>query len=135
MEKTLENFGPCIVNDITGAEAEPEIAGVAARYRVPFIAMHMRGTPQNMQSRTHYDDLIGEIRGYFAAKTETLRSAGVEQIVLRSGIRFFKNRRSEFHAARPDGRNIPRHGASVFSRHLAQIDDLPDARHDAGTTR
>lgn len=68
MEKTLENFGPCIVNDITGAEAEPEIAGVAARYRVPFIAMHMRGTPQNMQSRTHYDDLIGEIRGYFAQK-------------------------------------------------------------------
>lgn len=90
MEKTLENFGPCIVNDITGAEAEPEIAGVAARYRVPFIAMHMRGTPQNMQSRTHYDDLIGEIRGYFAAKTETLRSAGVEQIVLDPGFGFSK---------------------------------------------
>ena len=90
MEKTLENFGPCIVNDITGAEAEPEIAGVAARYRVPFIAMHMRGTPQNMQSRTHYDDLIGEIRGYFAAKTETLRSAGVEQIVLYPGFGFSK---------------------------------------------
>lgn len=69
---------------------EPEIAGVAARYRVPFIAMHMRGTPQNMQSRTHYDDLIGEIRGYFAAKTETLRSAGVEQIVLDPGFGFSK---------------------------------------------
>ena len=52
--------------------------------------MHMRGTPQNMQSRTHYDDLIGEIRGYFAAKTETLRSAGVEQIVLDPGFGFSK---------------------------------------------
>lgn len=90
MEKALENFGPCIVNDITGAEAEPEIAGVAARYRVPFIAMHMRGTPQNMQNRTHYDDLIGEIRDYFAAKTGMLRSAGVEQIVLDPGFGFSK---------------------------------------------
>ena len=72
MEKTLENFGPCIVNDITGAEAEPEIAGVAARYRVPFIAMHMRGTPQNMQSRTHYDDLIGEINATTAKGERTL---------------------------------------------------------------
>lgn len=114
MEKTLENFGPVYRQRHHGAEAEPEIAGVAARYRVPFIAMHMRGTPQNMQSRTHYDDLIGEIRGYFAAKTETLRSAGVEQIVLDPGFGFFKNRRSEFHAARPDGRNIPRHRGFRF---------------------
>ena len=89
-EGAIERFGPCIVNDITAGTADPAIAAVAARHGVPLIAMHMRGTPQNMQSRTHYDDLIGEIRGYFAAKTETLRSAGVEQIVLDPGFGFSK---------------------------------------------
>ena len=96
MEKTLENFGPCIVNDITGAEAEPEIAGVAARYRVPFIAMHMRGTPQTMQTMTRYDDLTGEVLAYFVEKIGWLRGEGVTQIVLDPGFGFSKTVEQNF---------------------------------------
>ena len=67
-EGAIERFGPCIVNDITAGTADPAIAAVAARNGVPLIAMHMRGTPQTMQTMTRYDDLTGEVLAYFVEK-------------------------------------------------------------------
>ena len=53
-EGVISRFGPCIVNDISAGELDADIMGVAARYGVPYIAMHMRGTPADMQGRTVY---------------------------------------------------------------------------------
>ena len=76
-EGAIERFGPCIVNDITAGTADPAIAAVAARHGVPLIAMHMRGTPQTMQTMTRYDDLTGEVLAYFVEKIGWLRGEGV----------------------------------------------------------
>ena len=96
MEAVQERFGPCIVNDITAAQADPRIAEVAARYDVPFIAMHMRGMPQNMQTMTRYDDLTGEILRYFDERTAFLKQTGVRQIVLDPGFGFSKTTEQNF---------------------------------------
>lgn len=96
MEGVLKRFGPCIVNDITAAQADPRIADVAARYDVPFIAMHMRGTPQTMQTMTRYDDLAGDILRYFDERTAFLTKAGVRQIVLDPGFGFSKTADQNF---------------------------------------
>ncbi|MDD3108696.1 MAG: dihydropteroate synthase [Alistipes sp.] len=88
--KVVEHFGPCILNDITAALADPQMAVVAAEYDLPLIAMHMRGTPQNMQQQTLYDDLIGAIHRYFAERIASLTAAGVQQLVLDPGFGFSK---------------------------------------------
>ena len=112
-EGAIERFGPCIVNDITAGTADPAIAAVAARHGVPLIAMHMRGTPQTMQTMTRYDDLTGEVLAYFVEKIGWLRGEGVTQIVLDPGFGFSKTVEQNF-------------------RHIPQVDDIQDARHDAG---
>lgn len=89
-EGAIERFGPCIVNDITAGTADPAIAAVAARHGVPLIAMHMRGTPQTMQTMTRYDDLTGEVLAYFCRKDGWLRGEGVTQIVLDRASAFRK---------------------------------------------
>ncbi len=65
-EGVMARFGPCIVNDISAGELDSGIMEVAARYGVPYIAMHMRGTPADMQGRTAYGDIVGEVAGYLA---------------------------------------------------------------------
>lgn len=95
-EGAIERFGPCIVNDITAGTADPAIAAVAARHGVPLIAMHMRGTPQTMQTMTRYDDLTGEVLAYFVEKIGWLRGEGVTQIVLDPGFGFSKTVEQNF---------------------------------------
>lgn len=96
LERVLSHFGPCMANDITAASADPRIAEVAALNHLPFVAMHMRGTPQNMQSLTQYDDFLGEIRRYFCSKIDFLRRSGVEQIILDPGFGFSKTVEQNF---------------------------------------
>lgn len=95
-EGAIERFGPCIVNDITAGTADPAIAAIAARHGVPLIAMHMRGTPQTMQTMTRYDDLTGEVLAYFVEKIGWLRGEGVTQIVLDPGFGFSKTVEQNF---------------------------------------
>ncbi len=83
-------FGALIINDISAGEMDPELMHVAAKYKVPYIAMHMRGTPQTMQQQTDYHDVVEEVLGYFRAKVEQLRALGVEHIVLDPGFGFAK---------------------------------------------
>ncbi len=96
LEQVLSHFGPCMANDITAASADPRIAEVAALNHLPFVAMHMRGTPQNMQSLTQYDDFLGEIRRYFFSKIDFLRRSGIEQIILDPGFGFSKTVEQNF---------------------------------------
>jgi dihydropteroate synthase len=89
-EGVMARFGPCIVNDISAGELDSGIMEVAARYGVPYIAMHMRGTPADMQGRTAYGDIVGEVAGYLAGRLEAARRAGVRDVVLDLGFGFAK---------------------------------------------
>lgn len=64
--------------------------GVAARYGVPYIAMHMRGTPADMQGRTVYGDITREVVEYLAGRLEAARRAGIRDVVLDPGFGFAK---------------------------------------------
>lgn len=86
----MARYGTCIVNDIAAGELDPEIMAVAARYGAPYIAMHMRGTPADMQSRTAYCDIVGEVTDYLAGRLQTAREAGIRDVVLDPGFGFAK---------------------------------------------
>ena len=87
--RVLETFGPVIVNDISAGELDPAIVDVVAEYDVPYIAMHMRGTPATMQGMTSYRD-VEEVVSYFRLRAEQLRRCGVRRLILDPGFGFAK---------------------------------------------
>ena len=82
--------GANLVNDISGGEIDPEIWKVVAKYNCPYILMHMRGTPQNMQEFTTYDYLFKDIAAYFSTKINTLKKLGIHDIIIDPGFGFSK---------------------------------------------
>ncbi|MCD8071645.1 MAG: dihydropteroate synthase [Alistipes sp.] len=89
----IERYGPCIINDISAGELDPGMVPLAAGAGVPYIAMHMRGNPQDMHRRTGYRDIVRQVADYLGQKAENLRSAGIRQIVLDPGFGFAKTTR------------------------------------------
>lgn len=89
-QKAINKFGALIINDISAGEIDPELISVAAKYKVPYIAMHMRGTPQTMQQNTSYCNITEEVTSYFKAKIAQLKDAGVEEIIIDPGFGFAK---------------------------------------------
>ena len=83
--------GADIINDITGGEGDEKMFATVAELRVPYILMHMRGTPQTMQLQTDYDNIITDIIAYFSKKVDELHQLGVNDIVLDPGIGFAKS--------------------------------------------
>lgn len=91
--KAIETFGPLIINDISAGELDPAMLSVAAKYDVPYIAMHMKGDPKTMQSLTDYKrDITAEVVAYFEARVAALLAAGIarEHLVLDPGFGFAK---------------------------------------------
>lgn len=86
----VEEYGVAIVNDISGGEMDKDMFPTVARLGVPYVLMHMQGTPQNMQQQPHYDSLLGDIFRYFARKVQQLRDLGAKDIVLDPGFGFGK---------------------------------------------
>ncbi len=82
--------GADIINDISGFEFDRKIIDVASKFKTPYVLMHIKGTPRDMQKNPYYEDVIGEILRYFEEKIGTLKSHGVEQIILDPGIGFGK---------------------------------------------
>lgn len=82
--------GAHIINDVSGFEIDPSIVTVAAKHQVPYILMHMRGTPETMQSLTDYDNLFNDISHYFSEKIEKLKELGVKDVILDPGFGFAK---------------------------------------------
>ena len=89
--RAVEHFGECVVNDISAGELDRDMVATVARLGVPYIAMHMRGTPATMQHQTDYGDITIEVKEYFAARLAELREAGVEEIILDPGFGFAKS--------------------------------------------
>ena len=91
--RAIERFGPLIINDISAGELDPAMPAVAAKYGVPYIAMHMKGDPKTMQSLTDYKrDITAEVVAYFEARVAALLAAGIarEHLVLVPGFGFAK---------------------------------------------
>lgn len=88
--KCVEEYGVAMINDISGGELDAAMFGTVAELNVPYIMMHMRGTPQTMQQFTGYGDMMEEIMLYFAAKIQQLRLLGVNDIILDPGFGFSK---------------------------------------------
>lgn len=86
----VEEYGVAIINDIAAGEMDADMFSTVARLNVPYIMMHMQGTPQDMQQQPHYDNLLKEIFMYFACKVEQLRGMGVKDIILDPGFGFGK---------------------------------------------
>lgn len=90
------NEGACMVNDISGGELDNRMFDVVSQWNVPYIMMHMRGTPQNMASKTAYDDILLDVIDYFQNKINLLRSRGVNDIIIDPGLGFAKRAEQSF---------------------------------------
>lgn len=86
----VEEYGVSMINDISAGNMDAAMFQTVARLNVPYIMMHMQGTPQNMQNAPYYTDLMKEITLYFASKVQQLHGLGVKDIVLDPGFGFGK---------------------------------------------
>ena len=89
---SVEEWGVQIINDISAGELDADMFDVVAQLRVPYIMMHMRGTPEAMmqQQYLHYDDVVADVLQYFAAKIDRLAYMGVNDIIIDPGFGFSK---------------------------------------------
>lgn len=86
----VEEYGAAIVNDISAGLLDKEMFPTIARLGIPYIIMHMKGTPKDMQAAPHYDNLLKEIFYYFSEKVQKLRNLGVKDIIIDPGFGFGK---------------------------------------------
>lgn len=90
--RATERFGEVIINDISAGEADKQMVGVVATNGLPYVAMHMRGTPQSMQSLTDYPrGVVCEVVEYLRRRLEWLNEQGVERVILDPGFGFAKS--------------------------------------------
>ena len=95
--RALQEYGPIIINDISAGEIDEKMVDVVAEYDVPYVAMHMRGTPQTMQQNVDYEsDVTSEVVAYLRRRAEFLQSRGVHKIILDPGFGFAKDLRQNY---------------------------------------
>jgi dihydropteroate synthase len=82
--------GVHIINDVSGGTLDDNMFATVAKYQVPYILMHMRGIPENMQEKTDYTDIVTDVATFLGDRIATLRSMGVKDIILDPGFGFAK---------------------------------------------
>lgn len=85
----VEN-GAAIINDISAGNLDDKMLETISKYNVPYIMMHMRGTPETMQAMTTYEDIVKEILFYFSEKVAIARSFGINDLIIDPGFGFAK---------------------------------------------
>jgi dihydropteroate synthase len=85
--------GASLINDVSGGRQDPEMLATAARLGVPYVCMHMKGTPATMNKEALYEDVTKEVLDFFIARTEDCRQAGIHDIILDPGMGFAKTHR------------------------------------------
>lgn len=83
--------GAAIINDISAGLQDDKMLPTVAKLNVPYIMMHMRGTPQNMQQHTDYDDILKEVLSFFSERLVAAKSLGIKDIIVDPGFGFAKN--------------------------------------------
>lgn len=86
----VEEMGADMVNDISGGELDREMFATVARLGVPYVLMHMKGSPQTMLGEAQYDDVVKEVTLYFAERVQRLRDLGQKDIIIDPGYGFAK---------------------------------------------
>jgi len=89
-ETMVKEYKVDIINDISGGEMDPEMIKTIGKLKVPYIIMHMKGTPENMQKEPEYDNIVDEILRFFGSKVSTLVKEGVNDIIVDPGFGFGK---------------------------------------------
>lgn len=82
--------GACIINDISAGQIEDTMWEVIQKYQVPYIAMHMRGTPQTMQNYTDYQNIVKDILFYFSQVKDRARQLQINDLIIDTGFGFSK---------------------------------------------
>lgn len=90
------NAGAAMVNDISAGLRDPKMLPLIAARQVPFVIMHMKGTPQTMTRHTEYEDLIGDILYYFSERLAAARELGITDCIVDPGFGFAKTREQNF---------------------------------------
>src|SRR5210317_2174852 len=88
--------GASMINDISGSQIDPKILEVVAEHKVPYIGMHMKGTPQTMKELCQYDDLIVEMRMYFSSLIKRCTELHIHDVIIDPGFGFAKNTEQNF---------------------------------------
>ena len=88
--RCVEEWGADIINDISAGMLDPEMFATVARLRVPYVLMHMRGTPETMSSLTDYQNVAAEVLEWIARRIDELRQMGVADIIADPGFGFAK---------------------------------------------
>ncbi len=94
--KAVSEYGALIINDISGGDADPDMFRVVSKLNVPYIMMHMQGTPGDMQNNPVYDDVVSDILKWFGKRIAALEEAGVRDIILDPGFGFGKTIKHNF---------------------------------------
>lgn len=82
--------GASLVNDVSAGTMDPEMIATVATLGVPYIAMHMRGTPETMQQLTHYDDIVLDVIDHFIRVLSQCKKAGIHDVIIDPGFGFAK---------------------------------------------
>jgi dihydropteroate synthase len=88
--------GASLVNDVSGGELDRDMISTVAALRVPYICMHMKGTPATMQEHAHYEDVTKEVLDYFIQKIDECKKAGIKDVIIDPGFGFAKNAAQNF---------------------------------------
>ena len=86
----VNEFGACFINDISGGTMDEKMFETIGELQVPYIMMHIKGTPQTMQQNPYYNNLIGEIKSFFEQRIVKLSNYGVKDVILDPGFGFGK---------------------------------------------
>ncbi len=95
--KAAVGAGAIIVNDISAGNLDNNMIATVGKFGVPYICMHMKGTPATMQQHAHYENILQEMFGYFAEKTALCKAAGITDVILDPGFGFAKTIEQNFY--------------------------------------
>lgn len=88
--------GAAIINDISAGSLDEKMLETAAELQVPYVMMHMRGTPQTMQTLTEYENIVKEMLFYFSEKIAKARSFGINDLIIDPGFGFAKKEEQNY---------------------------------------
>ncbi|XMO87079.1 dihydropteroate synthase [Algibacter sp. AS12] len=94
--KSCIDAGACMINDISAGKLDDHMLQTIAKLRVPYIMMHMRGTPQTMQQQTNYTNLVKDVLFYFSERIAKAKDLGIADVIIDPGFGFAKTLEQNF---------------------------------------
>ena len=91
----LEN-GAAMINDISAGKLDDKMLETIANFQVPYSMMHLRGTPETMQTQTNYDAIVKEMLFYFSERVAAARALGINDLIIDPGFGFAKTTEQNF---------------------------------------